>query len=101
MFSNKSLIVALVTACAQADPLYNWSRNIEFTTENVVAPASEAELIEVVRRANGPLHAAGTRHCFNDIADTPGIQISPANFNDISVDPTAQTVTFGAGVIYS
>ena len=74
------LIVALATVCAHADPLFNWSRNIEFTTENVVTPSTEAELIEVVRSAGGPLKAAGTRHCFNDIADTPGIQISPAKF---------------------
>ena len=48
------------------------------------------------------MKVAGTRHSFNDIADTPGIQISLEAFTDITVDEEgAPLVTFGAGVTFT
>ena len=69
--------------------LTNWAGNIEFTADEVVSPQTEAELQDIVRNAKGQVKVAGTRHCFNDIADTPGTQISLEKFTDIEVDVEA------------
>ena len=81
--------------------LANWSGNLQFTAEERVYPESVEELQDIVKNAAGQVKVVGTRHCFNDIADTPGTQVSLAKFTKISVDEEALTATFGAGVTYT
>jgi alditol oxidase len=45
------------------------------------------------------IKVAGTKHSFNDIADTDGVHISLKNFK--SVEFHGNSVTFGAGWTYS
>ena len=52
----------------------NWSANLEYSTDLVARPSSLDELSQLVADA-ATVKALGTRHCFNDIADTQGIQI--------------------------
>ena len=47
------------------------------------------------------MKVVGTGHSFNDIADTPGTQVSLARFTDIEVDHDTGAVAFGAGVTYT
>jgi xylitol oxidase len=52
----------------------NWAGNLTYTGR-VVTPASVAEVQEVVAGA-GRVRALGSRHSFNDIADTGGVLVS-------------------------
>jgi xylitol oxidase len=78
----------------------NWAGNYAYRATRVEHPTSLAELQRAV--ADAPrVSALGSRHSFNDIADSPGTLVSldvmdPA----VTVDPDALTVTVGTGVRY-
>ncbi len=50
----------------------NWAGNVTYRAGAVEHPSSVAGVREMISRG-GPLRVLGTRHCFNDIADTAGI----------------------------
>ncbi|MGD3261527.1 FAD-binding protein, partial [Xanthomonas citri pv. citri] len=78
----------------------NWSGTVTYTAERVVRPASIAEAAEVVARSPR-VHGLGTRHSFNDVADTPGVLLDlTAVPTDLVVDADARTATMGAGTRY-
>ena len=79
--------------------LTNWAGNLAYHAAVVVAPKTIAEAQESVRAAP-KLRALGSRHCFNDIADTPGTQLSLEKLRGISVDKAGSTVTVEGGVRY-
>ena len=58
-----------------------------------------ADLVKAHQKTH--IKVVGTAHSFNDIADTDGIHVNLAKFNDIRVDKATNSVTFGAGVTYS
>ena len=73
----------------------NWSGTYTYRAGQVHRPRSVAELQDLVR-AGGRLHALGTRHSFNGVADG-GALVSVAGLGGSAVvDPEARTVT-GAG----
>ena len=47
----------------------NWAGNYTYRAARIHHPASVDELCEIVARAPR-IHALGSRHCFNDIADS-------------------------------
>ena len=47
------------------------------------------------------MKVVGTGYSFNDIADTPGTQVSLARFTGIEVHHDSEAVTVGAGVTYT
>jgi alditol oxidase len=49
----------------------NWARNLTYRAARVHHPASVAEVQDVVARSER-VKTLGSRHCFNDIADTDG-----------------------------
>lgn len=49
----------------------NWAGNVTYRAGEVEHPSSVDEVRRVISRG-GPLRVLGTRHCFNDIADTDG-----------------------------
>ncbi len=55
--------------------MHNWSGHHEYIAANVHEPATLAEVRSLAARL-GKVKALGTRHSFNEIADTPGDQIS-------------------------
>ncbi|WDF32818.1 FAD-binding protein [Arthrobacter agilis] len=78
----------------------NWAGNYEYRARSLERPTSLAELQRAVGEA-GTVSALGSRHSFNDIADSPGTLVSldlldPA----VDIDEAALTVTVGAGVRY-
>jgi xylitol oxidase len=53
----------------------NWAGNLAYSARRIAEPASLGELTDLVRR-EPRLRALGSRHCFNDIADTDGVLVS-------------------------
>jgi xylitol oxidase len=80
-------------------PRTNWAGNYHYSTDNVLQPASLAEVQDAVRSVPS-VRALGTRHSFNAIADSQIAQISTLRMKDFRVDPGGQTVTVGSGIRY-
>lgn len=77
----------------------NWAGNYSYSANNVCYPASVEEVQALVRESR-QVKALGSRHSFNDIADSPGVQISLDRLQSITIDPPGRTVAVGAGVRY-
>jgi alditol oxidase len=81
--------------------LTNWAGNLTYGATNFLAPNTVAEAQEAVRAAK-KLRVLGSRHCFNDIADTPDTQLSLENLRRVvSLDKARNRVTIEGGVRYS
>ncbi len=83
----------------EVEPRTNWSGNYTYKAKGLDAPRTVQEVQEIVRRGHG-LKALGSRHSFDDIADTNGEQVSLKRLSEMVVDPRSRTVTVGAGVRY-
>jgi len=87
-------------AIAEKQRLTNWAGNLTYSTDRV----SEAESVERVRtfvRSQEKLKVLGTRHCFNNIADSRYNLLSLKPMDEVvSIDEAARTVTVGAGISY-
>lgn len=77
----------------------NWSGNYRYRANRLYVPQSVEEARTLVKNCR-TVKALGTRHSFNNIADTTGDQISLKNINEMTLDRKARTVTVGAGVAY-
>lgn len=83
-----------------AMPRANWSRNVVYGAETFAVPSSVEEAQDIVRAAS-KLRVVGSCHCFNDIADTPGTQLSLARLNrQLTLDRSRGTVTVEGGIRY-
>lgn len=71
----------------------NWAGNLEFTAEDIACPATVSELAAELTGAS-KVRALGTRHSFNDIADSPTIidMLSLGEHLELSADRTEITV---------
>ena len=78
----------------------NWAGNYEYRAARIAAPGSVDELRELVASSRS-VRALGSRHSFNDLADTDDLLISTAGLPAaIRIDEAASTVTVGGGVRY-
>ena len=78
----------------------NWADNYAYTARQIHRPATIGDLQELVARSD-KVKALGTRHCFNDIADSPGDLISLEKLDRIiSLDRDRHTVTIEGGIKY-
>ncbi len=78
----------------------NWAGNFVYGARHVHEPRSIDELQGIVR-ASSALRAIGSRHSFNDIADTTGDLISLAALpRTIEIDRAGETVTVDGGTRY-
>src|SRR3984885_3622205 len=92
--------VARMLASAGGEGLKNWAGNLEYSTERVCTSASLEQVKAYVKKENR-LKVLGTRHCFNNIADSKdGFLSLKAMDKVISIDPAKRTVTVGAGITY-
>jgi xylitol oxidase len=92
--------VSSLTRGAQGERLKNWAGNLEYSTGAVHYPKSLSEVQQLVKRHN-KLRALGTRHCFNDIADSTHALISLREMNQVvALDANARTVTIEGGMNY-
>ena len=78
----------------------NWAANYFYRAEQIHEPETVDQIQELVNRSS-KVKALGTRHSFNDIADSPGDLISLKHFDKIlELDRQHHTVTIEAGVRY-
>jgi alditol oxidase len=77
----------------------NWARNLRYRAERVHHPTTVEQVQEIVAAARR-IRALGSRHSFNDIADSEELVALDALPADVVVDRGAATVSFGAGVTY-
>src|SRR5580700_4747215 len=92
--------VMRLLAWSGQEKLRNWAGNIEYSTDRVQTSTSLAQVQDYVK-TQPKLKVLGTRHCFNNIADSKDLLLSlrPMD-NVIAIDPTKRTVTVAAGITY-
>jgi xylitol oxidase len=85
---------------AQDVPLTNWAGNLTYGTGRLHS-ARSVEDVQAFVRAHDRLKVLGTRHCFNDIADSTHEILSVREMNQVvALDSAARTVTIEAGMSY-
>ena len=83
-----------------SDERTNWAGNYRYRARHLFEPETVEEIQEIVLRS-AKVKAVGSRHCFNDIADSREAQISLQNFKRVvQIDETALTVTIESGLQY-
>lgn len=84
---------------AQKERLKNWAGNLEYSASDVRNPKTVEEVQSLVTQFE-KVKALGTRHCFNDIADSKHHLVSTIGLNKpISVN-LDNTVTIEGGMNY-
>jgi xylitol oxidase len=79
---------------------YNWAGNLRYSGTEIAQPSSVEELAELVS-ALPSVRAVGTRHSFNDIADSAGVMVNLEKLQgDPVLDEQGRTVTVTAGTRY-
>nr|WP_231704990.1 FAD-binding protein [Arthrobacter gengyunqii] len=79
---------------------YNWAGNLRYSAAEIAHPSSLEELRALVAAAPS-VRAVGTRHSFNDIADSSALMVSLEKLSSAPVlDEAALTVTVDAGMRY-
>jgi alditol oxidase len=79
----------------------NWAGNIVFGAPEFHRPATISQLQAVVARP-GQLRVLGSGHSFNDMADSPGAQVSLADLPaEVDVDSAASVVRITGGMTYA
>ena len=92
--------VSRLLAWTAPDKLTNWAGNLEYSTENLYAAKSQQQIQDFVKKQS-KLKVLGSRHCFNNIADSKDGFLSLKPLDEIvSLDPQARTVTVDAGITY-
>ncbi len=82
-------------------PRTNWAGNIAFAAPDFHRPAAVSELQAVVARAR-QVRVLATGHSFNDMADSPGAQVSLAGLPpEVEIDSAASLVRVAAGLSYA
>lgn len=78
----------------------NWAGNYTYQARGVQYPETVEELQELVAKSE-KIKALGSRHSFNDIADTSSEQVSLSKLPiETSFDHERKQVIFGAGLTY-
>jgi xylitol oxidase len=85
---------------AENQKLTNWAGNLTYSTDRV----GEAASVDAVRsyvRSHEKMKVLGTRHCFNNIADSRDNLLSLKPMHEVvAIDEKARTVTVDAGISY-
>jgi alditol oxidase len=80
--------------------LTNWAGNLEYGTESLYSASDTADVCRFAK-ANTKFKVLGTKHCFNDIANT-GTRFLSLRSRDkvVDLDAKNKTVTIEAGMSY-
>jgi xylitol oxidase len=87
------------TTAPAGGPLRNWSGTYSYRAATIHQPRTVAELQSLVARG-GSLHALGTRHSFNEVADATELISLAALEGEVGIDEDAATVSLPAGMRY-
>jgi len=92
--------VSRLLAWAGGEKLKNWAGNLDYSTDRLYAATSLEQVQDYVKKES-KLKVLGTRHCFNNIADSNDgfLSLKPMD-KVIALDPAKHTVTVGAGITY-
>jgi len=92
--------ISPLLAWATKDKLKNWAGNLEYSTDRLYSANSLEEVRSYVKKQN-KLKVLGTRHCFNNIADSTDNFLSLKSMDKVvALEPEARTVTVDAGMTY-
>ncbi len=86
----------MVRGCS---PGKNWAGNYTYRAEKLHRPSTIEEVREIIANAPG-VRVLGSRHSFNDIADSSELITLEAMPMDVVVDHAANTVSFNAALKY-
>jgi alditol oxidase len=93
-------ISSLIKIMPGGERLKNWAGNFTYSTDRVYYPETLQQVQELVKKYS-KIKVLGTRHCFNNIADSKDNLLSTKQLNKIvSLDENAKTVTVEAGIKY-
>jgi len=93
-------VIAPLASWMPDERLKNWAGNLTYSTDKVYYPTSVAEVQQLVKKYER-LKVLGTRHCFNDIADSKYNLVSTNKLNKIiSLNEAQRTVTVEPGIKY-
>jgi alditol oxidase len=93
-------VISPLLAWASDGKLKNWSGNHEYSTERLYTANSLEQVREFVKKQS-KLKVLGTRHCFNNIADSTYNLLSLKSMDEVvALDAQARTVTVDAGMNY-
>jgi xylitol oxidase len=80
--------------------LTNWAGNLEYSTDRLYSASSLQQVRSYVKEQSR-LKVLGTRHCFNNIADSTDNFLSLKSMDSaVAVAPDGRTVTVHAGLKY-
>src|SRR5437588_4430033 len=95
-----SPVISPLLAWASKDKLKNWAGNLQYSTDRLYSANSLVQVRDYVKKEN-KLKVLGTRHCFNNIADSNNSFLSLKSMDEVvDLDATAHTVTINAGMTY-
>ena len=95
-----SPVISPLLARATRDKLTNWAGNLEYGTDRLY-PANSLEHVRSYVKKQNKLKVLGTRHCFNNIADSTDNFLSLKSMDGmVALYPEAHTVTVDAGMTY-
>jgi alditol oxidase len=98
LVSNRAISPML--AWAIGERLTNWAGNLVYGTDRLYSANSLQEVRDYVKKERS-LKVLGTRHCFNNIADSTHNLLSLKTMDDVvELDARASTVTVNAGITY-
>ncbi len=93
-------LISRLLASAAPEKLRNWAGNLEYGTDRLYS-AQSVEQIQKFVKEQPRLKVLGTRHCFNNIADSADSFLSlPSMDKELTLDKQARTVTVEAGIRY-
>lgn len=83
-----------MTTVREREMWHNWAGNLSCTPAQLVQPESEADVVEVITRANRdgtPLRVLGAGHSFSPLCVTDDVLVTPALMKGVvSTDPDTQ-----------
>src|SRR5712671_6935362 len=95
-----SPVISPLLAWASKDKMKNWAGNLEYSTDRLYS-ANSLEQVQSYVKKQSKLKVLGTRHCFNNIADSTNNFLSVKSMDEVvALEPDARTVTVDAGVTY-
>ena len=95
-----SPFLSRLSADTSENKLKNWAGNVDYSTDRLYSANSVEEVQNYVKKQS-QLKVLGTRHCFNNIADSRHSFLSLKPMDEVvALDPRARTVTVNAGMTY-
>lgn len=95
-----SPVISPLFAWASSNKMQNWAGNLKYSTDRLSA-ADSLEQVQGFVKKQSHVKVLGTRHCFNNIADSTHGFLSLKSMNDVvSIDSQTHTVTVQAGMTY-